>query len=283
MRKILERLTVFAIGLPLVVGSVYFLPYYHFAILHLEILLVTALSLIEIRVMFSRKIAVYSTPVILIAGLIIPVSLYLHTLQILSRAGLVLMGIGTVYYIFFVETFYSFTKPFEKSIQRLCSAVFMICYPGFFVIFMSAMTRWNGASSIIATFLLMVFACDSLAWLFGILFGKGNRGFVPASPNKSLAGFIGGLFTSVAIGFFAYKVFPASFGKSLSGSLITGFCTGIAAIVGDLIESIFKRSAEVKDSGALILGRGGILDSIDSILFAAPVFYLCYRFCIGVV
>ena len=283
MKKVLERLTVFIIGLPLVVGSVYFLPHYHFAILHFEIFLVTALSLIEIRVMFSRKTAVYSTPIILIAGMIVPICTYLYILQLLSRAGLVLMGICAVYYIFFVETFYSFTKPFEKSIQRLCSAVFMICYPGLFVTFVSAMTRWNGASSIIAIFLLMVFACDSFAWLFGMLFGKGNRGFVPASPNKSLAGFIGGLLTSIALGFFAYKVFPDTFGKSLGGSLLTGFCTGSAAIVGDLIESIFKRSAEVKDSGALILGRGGILDSIDSILFAAPIFYLCYRFCIGAI
>lgn len=282
MKKILERLTVFIIGLPLVVSSVYFLPHYHFAILHLEVFIVTALSLIEIRVMFSRKIAVYPILIVLIAGLIIPVGAYLYTIALLSRAGFVLMVIASFYYIFFVETFYSFSKPLEKSIQRLCSAVFMIFYPGLFLAFISAMTRWNNASPIIATFLLMVFACDSLAWLFGILLGKGNRGFVPASPNKSIAGFIGGLVTSIAIGFFAYRLFPDTFGKSLNGSLITGFCTGIAAIVGDLIESIFKRSAEVKDSGALILGRGGILDSIDSILFAAPVFYLCYRFCIGV-
>ncbi len=191
-------------------------------------------------------------------------------------------GIGALYFIFFVETFYSFSKPFEKSIQRVCSAVFVIFYPGLLLSFISAMTRWPSASNIIAVFLLMVFLCDSLAWLFGILFGKGNRGFVPASPNKSIVGFIGGLIAATAAGFLAFKLFPSAFGKSLNGSLITGFCTGLAAIVGDLIESIFKRSAEVKDSGALILGRGGILDSIDSILFAAPVFYLCYRFFVGI-
>ena len=111
---------------------------------------------------------------------------------------------------------------------------------------------------------------------------KGNRGFVPASPNKSIVGFIGGLIAATAAGWLAFELFPSAFGKSLGGSLLTGLCTGLAAIVGDLIESIFKRSAEVKDSGALILGRGGILDSVDSILFAAPVFYLCYRFFVGI-
>lgn len=282
MKKILERLTVFVIGLPLVIGSVYFLPHYRFLILHLEIFIVTALSIIEIRLMFSRKIAVYSTPIVLIAGSVIPVTMYLYILERLSRMGFVMISIGALYFIFFVETFYSFSKPFEKSIQRICSSIFMIFYPGLFISFISAMTRWPQASHIIAVFLLMVFSCDSLAWLFGVLFGKGNRGYVPASPNKSVAGFIGGVFTSVAAAFLAYKLFPETFGKSLNGSLFTGFCTGFAAIVGDLLESIFKRSADVKDSGALILGRGGILDSVDSILLAAPVFYLCYRFRIGI-
>jgi len=282
MKKIIERIIMFVIGLPLVISSVYFLPYHHFLVLHLEIFAATALSIIEIRTMFSRKIAVYSMPVVLFAGMLIPVAVYLFMLGLFSRVGMALIGIGALYFIFFVETFYSFSKPFEKSIQRVCSAAFIIFYPGLLVIFISAMTRWPSASNIIAMFLLMVFSCDSLAWLFGILFGKGNRGFVPASPNKSIVGFIGGAVAATATGFLAFKLFPADFGKSLSGSLLTGFCTGLAAIIGDLIESIFKRSAEVKDSGALILGRGGILDSADSILLAAPVFYLCYRFFIGI-
>ena len=282
MKKIIERIIVFVVGLPLILSSVYFLPYHYFLVLHLEIFIATAFAIIEIRAMFSRKIAVYSTPIVLFAGLIIPVSAYLFMLGLFSRIGMILIGIGALYFIFFVETFYSFSKPFEKSIQRVCSAVFIIFYPGLLIVFLSAMTRWPSASHIIAIFLLMVFSCDSLAWLFGVLFGKGNRGFVPASPNKSIAGFIGGLIAATAAGFLAFKLFPAAFGKSLNGSLVTGFCTGVAAIIGDLIESIFKCSAEVKDSGALILGRGGILDSIDSILLAAPVFYLCYRFFIGI-
>ena len=282
MKKIIERIIVFVVGLPLIIGSVYFLPYQHFLVLHFEIFIVTALSIIEIRAMFSRKIAMYSTPVVLCAGLIAPIATYLYAAGLFSRIEMIAIGIGALYFIFFVETFYSFSKPFEKSIERVCSAVFVIFYPGLLIIFISAMTRWQSASNIIAVFLLMVFLCDSLAWLFGILFGKGNRGFVPASPNKSIVGFIGGLIAATAAGWLAFKLFPTAFGKSLSGSLITGFCTGVAAIIGDLIESIFKRSAEVKDSGALILGRGGILDSIDSILFAAPIFYLCYRFFVGI-
>jgi phosphatidate cytidylyltransferase len=59
---------------------------------------------------------------------------------------------------------------------------------------------------------------------------------------------------------------------------ITGFCTAIAAVAGDLAESALKRSANVKDSGTIMPGRGGLLDSIDSILFAAPIYYILIIF-----
>ena len=68
MKKIIERIIVFVVGLPLILSSVYFLPYHHFLVLHLEIFIATAFAIIEIRVMFSRKIAVYSTPIVLFAG-----------------------------------------------------------------------------------------------------------------------------------------------------------------------------------------------------------------------
>ena len=130
MKKIIERIIVFVVGLPLIIGSVYFLPYQHFLVLHLEIFIVTALSIIEIRAMFSRKIAMYSTPVVLCAGLIAPIATYLYAAGLFSRIEMIATGIGALYFIFFVETFYSFSKPFEKSIQRVCSAVFVIFYPG---------------------------------------------------------------------------------------------------------------------------------------------------------
>ena len=59
-----------------------------------------------------------------------------------------------------------------------------------------------------------------------------------------------------------------------------GSAVGIATILGDLIESAIKRSATSKDSGQLIPGRGGILDSVDSVLYAAPVFYYLLRYAV---
>jgi phosphatidate cytidylyltransferase len=143
--------------------------------------------------------------------------------------------------------------------------------------------QWNNSGAIFL-FLVIVFANDSLAWLAGNLFGKNNRGLIPASPNKSIAGFIGGLIGSVIVCVCAAKFFPSVFpsytigGEPLMISLavILGICTGIVATLGDLAESAIKRSCDVKDSGNIMLGRGGILDSIDSIAVAAPVYFILF-------
>jgi phosphatidate cytidylyltransferase len=129
--------------------------------------------------------------------------------------------------------------------------------------------------------LCIVIANDSLAWVFGILFGKNNRNFIAASPNKSIAGFVAGLAASTLVGMGIALLFPkifmsARFAPLVSG-VILGVLTGIAGMLGDLAESALKRSAGVKDSGFIIPGRGGVLDSIDSLAFAAPVYYVVYR------
>ena len=130
-------------------------------------------------------------------------------------------------------------------------------------------------------YLVIVFGTDSLAWFFGMLFGKKNRGLIKASPNKSIAGFIGGVFGTVIVVFIITRFIPV-FDKYFSHIsnfeiFFITFITSLFAIIGDLIESVFKRSTNIKDSGNLIPGRGGILDSVDSMLLAAPVFYLLVK------
>jgi phosphatidate cytidylyltransferase len=134
---------------------------------------------------------------------------------------------------------------------------------------------------LILTFLCAVMINDAAAWFFGMLFGKKNRGIVAASPNKSAAGFIAGYAAAIGVCVGASFLSPAAFTAArfpaLLSGVILGLATGFAGTVGDLAESALKRSCGVKDSGALMPGRGGILDSIDSITFAAPVFYLLYN------
>jgi phosphatidate cytidylyltransferase len=144
------------------------------------------------------------------------------------------------------------------------------------------MGPFENSRIIILVFLALVFANDSLAWALGMLFGKSNRGIIPASPNKSIAGFIGGTAASVFVGALASLCLPGVFiprrTSSLAAGAILGLVSGIAVSLGDLGESAIKRSSGIKDSGFIIPGRGGILDSIDSIALAAPVFYYAFRF-----
>ncbi len=117
--------------------------------------------------------------------------------------------------------------------------------------------------------MFLVWAADSGAYLFGRLFGK-HKLAPCVSPGKTWEGFFGGLLTSAFIswlfGLWApLVVAPATL-------LICSLIAALASVLGDLTESMFKREAGIKDSGHLIPGHGGILDRIDSLTAAVPVF-----------
>ena len=274
MSKLSERLFLFFLGIPLVIATILLVPHFRYIIFQLEILFFSVLAIIETRIIVSKKLAVYSTFQIVAAGLIIPFTAVCCAVFSFSfRFIFFAMALAAVIILFY-EFFCSFSGNFEKSLERIASGFFVIYYPGFFVSFLSVMTVWEHAGILLCIFFLMVFGCDSLAWLFGILFGKGNRGFVPASPNKSLAGFAGGYVGSIGGSLAGYFLFPEVFAAPLWKMFLLAFFIATAAIIGDIAESILKRTAGIKDSGSFMPGRGGILDSIDSILLSAPVFYI---------
>ncbi|EAL3326499.1 phosphatidate cytidylyltransferase [Campylobacter coli] len=112
--------------------------------------------------------------------------------------------------------------------------------------------------------IIIVAACDSGAYFIGKLMGK--TPFSQTSPNKTLEGVIGGLVCAsilgTLIGIFVYSFWL---------SLLCSFFVAFFAVIGDLLESYFKREAGVKDSGDLIPGHGGVLDRIDAVIIAAFV------------
>jgi phosphatidate cytidylyltransferase len=169
---------------------------------------------------------------------------------------------------------------FDTALGCIGTGFAAMIYPGLFMAWIVRMSLVPRSSMIILLFLLVVIANDSAAWALGMLFGKNNRGIIPASPNKSAAGFIGGFAAAILVCLgatrFAPGTFPSRLGFPLPG-IILGFISSLAATLGDLGESAIKRSVNIKDSGTIIPGRGGILDTIDSIALAAPVYYGLYR------
>jgi phosphatidate cytidylyltransferase len=117
--------------------------------------------------------------------------------------------------------------------------------------------------------LFVTWACDTGAYVVGRLWGR--RLLWPSvSPKKTWEGAFGGFVWAVAAGAFLAPPFA---GCGRMTGLLLGALAGVLAQFGDLIESRLKRKAEVKDSGTLIPGHGGLLDRLDSLLFAAPLFY----------
>lgn len=115
-----------------------------------------------------------------------------------------------------------------------------------------------------------VWASDSLAYYAGKTIG-GKKLYVEISPNKTIAGAYGSVIGGAVSGWLLGMIFIQQMG--LPKSVLIGAIIGITTIIGDLVESMFKRDAGVKDSGSLIPGHGGILDKIDGALFAGPVLY----------
>jgi phosphatidate cytidylyltransferase len=122
------------------------------------------------------------------------------------------------------------------------------------------------------TALAIVWAADSGAYFAGRQFGK--RKLAPTvSPNKTIEGLIGGVVAGVVVGLCGALLAGAT-GAQLPLVALVALAATLASAVGDLYESLLKRHAGVKDSGNLIPGHGGILDRIDGVLAALPVFAL---------
>ena len=118
--------------------------------------------------------------------------------------------------------------------------------------------------------LIVVWICDAGAFYIGKQFGK-RRLSPRVSPKKTVEGLAGGIVFAVVAATIIHFTFFPSF--PLPHAIIAAVLLSIAGVIGDLAESLWKRSADVKDSGTLIPGHGGFLDRLDSILFTAPILY----------
>ncbi|WP_178987629.1 phosphatidate cytidylyltransferase [Winogradskyella schleiferi] len=121
--------------------------------------------------------------------------------------------------------------------------------------------------------LILMWVNDSAAYLVGKNFGK-QKLFPSISPKKTVEGFLGGLFFACISSYFI-----AEYTETLNFNswLILAIILSVFGTLGDLIESKFKRQAGAKDSGVIMPGHGGLLDRLDSLIFAAPFVYLFLR------
>ena len=119
--------------------------------------------------------------------------------------------------------------------------------------------------------LFTVFASDTGAYFVGRAFGR-HRLAPAISPGKSWEGFVGGVLAAVGMAFVILYKDRDDF-LTIPESLVLGLVVALSAVLGDLFESAVKRDLEVKDSGRVLAGHGGVLDRLDSLLWAGPAAY----------
>ncbi len=129
-------------------------------------------------------------------------------------------------------------------------------------------------SDLLMMLLIVVWAGDTFAYVFGRWIGK--RRLSAISPNKTWEGAIAGFVFSILAAIGCHFVFVRQL--TLTHAVILGALIGVAGQIGDLCESLLKRSANIKDSGSILPGHGGMLDRIDSLLFGAPTIYYYFYF-----
>ena len=242
------------------------------ALLAVAIAVVTALAALEVFRLLRQ--AGYATLAALGTALALAVVLDAAFPTVLEGSGLLLGAVGIV--LVAVAAF-ARTDPHE-GLATWMATIFGALY----VSLLSFVIRLGHAAPAIPSdapladlgserawillLILSVWAYDTGAYLVGKQFGR-RKFLTHISPSKTYAGLIGGIVAStvvVALGLWAV-------GQPPFHALVLGPLTALAAQAGDLAESVIKRAAGAKDSGDLIPGHGGMLDRVDSFLFAAPV------------
>lgn len=187
------------------------------------------------------------------------------TIYYQALAGLLLWS-GILVYLYF----------YRFSGDWACPMRLFHCLLGFLLLWICAQSlvfihRYFDQGSWMLLYLLtLVWIADIGAYFSGRQFGR-HKLAPGISPNKTWEGVVGGIVSNLAWMCIVFWL-SAGWGMSLWQFLLVGLATSCISVVGDLYESILKREAAVKDSGKILPGHGGVLDRIDSVIAAAPVF-----------
>ena len=161
-------------------------------------------------------------------------------------------------------------RPVEGAIEDVASTFLGVFYVAMLFAFQVVIRTGTDGKQWLVFLYFIIWASDIGAYSIGIPFGR-HRLYEKVSPKKSWEGLFGALAASAGMALICRVWFMPPVGKS--EAVVLALALAMIGTIGDLVESLFKRAAGVKDSGGLIPGHGGVLDRMDSMLFAAPVLY----------
>jgi len=175
--------------------------------------------------------------------------------------------------IFICELYRKKKDPF-KNISWTITGIIYTTIPFTLLNYIVFLNNGSFRPELLACIFLLIWTNDTFAYIFGVSFGK-HRLFERISPKKSWEGSIGGGISTIGIAILLSH-YPGLL--SLTDWVVIAIITVITGTLGDLTESLFKRSINIKDSGNLLPGHGGILDRFDALLLAIPFIFVYLSF-----
>jgi len=262
----LTRIISSIVSLPILLAIIYFgTPFHFFLLLEFAIFI----GLYE----FYRMIEKGGLGCYKWAGIILGILL---SAAIFKGAYINLVIASSVIILFIIRIFEGNTS--DNTFSYVSNTIFGIVYVSFLMSYLGVIrASGDNGRELIFFVLLITWMGDTTAYYGGKGFGKHK--LAPAiSPKKTVEGAIIGLIGSIVGAIIAKSWF---LDISILNAIAAGILIGVFGQFGDLSESIIKRNLQVKDSGGIIPGHGGILDRVDSLLFSAPVFYYYYSFIVN--
>ena len=165
---------------------------------------------------------------------------------------------------FIVELFHDAETPL-RNVATTLMGIFYVAYPMSLMLFIPLLITGEWSPEAFLFYLFIVWGNDVFAYLTGVVFGK-HKMCPRISPKKSWEGFAGGVVGAMAMGALGSYVVGGGVGMWLG----LAFVVSITSVFGDLVESMFKREANIKDSGNIMPGHGGMLDRFDALLISSP-------------
>lgn len=265
-----KRVLVAAVGGPLVVAAAWFGG---LSFLTLVILIILGAAT-EFNQLLTHKNSSPIRPLVLIALLGLCLIVYLQKFSLILPLTTLLLIVAIT-----AEA----GRPANNALLNVAGTLLTYAYIGGLMVYMIALRELPSLVGLdyqiggqwLVTLLLAIWICDSAAYFVGSRFGK--RKLAPRlSPNKTIEGALGG----VAGGVLATWGCQLTFASSLTSAdvVVLGLIVGVLGQLSDLIESLFKRDAGVKDTSSLLPGHGGILDRFDSEMLVMPVVYFYFLF-----
>ncbi|WP_430814175.1 phosphatidate cytidylyltransferase [Carboxylicivirga sp. RSCT41] len=265
MNNFLQRTLTGILFVGAVAGSIFVHPIAFF----LVCIVVAVIGMLELGRLLERKYGKLNIFAALLLGITFQVLVFLDTQGYIERSWYVVL-MPLVWLPFVYELFKGGENPFQRIALTLLLPVYVALPLSF--LFLTGCINGTFQAAILLGFFILVWCNDSGAYVVGVTIGK-HKLYERISPKKTWEGFIGGVVFTIIAGIVIYSITKIA---SLPVWIAAALIVSVFGTIGDLVESMLKRNVDIKDSGSILPGHGGVLDRFDAVLFAAPMIFALF-------